>query len=105
MFTDRFLRHRGAKLDAEERAVLEACIAEVVNYAGRQIVERAHDEPRHSSLLMEGIMCRYRDDRRGLRQLVEIHDPVRLQRHAQFDPHYLYLDKKALESGSSESPE
>jgi hypothetical protein len=32
--------------------------------------------------------------------LVEIHDPVRLQRHAQFDPDYLYLDSNVLEPGA-----
>lgn len=73
MITERFLRHRGAKLDGEERAALEASAAGVVTYAARQIVVRAHEDLSHSTLLLEGIMCRYRDDRRGLRQLVAIH--------------------------------
>jgi len=76
MFTDRFLRHRrGAKLTADERAALEASVDEVVTYAPRQIVVKAGEPLDHSTLLLEGIMCRYRDDRRGLRQLVAVHVP------------------------------
>lgn len=75
MFTERFLRHRGAKLDSDERADLEASVVEVVTYPARQIVVHAHTELNHSTLLIEGIMCRYRDDRRGMRQLVAVHVP------------------------------
>jgi CRP-like cAMP-binding protein len=75
MFTDRFLRHRGAKLEPEERTALEASVTDVVTYPGRQVVVRAGEILSHSTLLIEGIMCRYRDDRRGLRQLVAVHVP------------------------------
>lgn len=76
MFTDRFLRHRrGPKLTAEEREALEASVDEVVTHAARQIVVRAREPLDHSTLLVEGTMCRYRDDRHGLRQLVAIHVP------------------------------
>jgi len=76
MVTDRFLRHRrGPKLTAEEREALEASVDEVVTHAARQIVVRAREPLDHSTLLVEGTMCRYRDDRHGLRQLVAIHVP------------------------------
>lgn len=76
MFTERFLRDkRGASLDATERARLEAAISEVTTFGPRKIVARA-GEPLHvSTLLLEGIMSRYLDDRNGLRQLVAIHYP------------------------------
>ena len=76
MFTDRFLRHRrGASLSTEERALLEVGIAEVVRFSPREIVVRKREPLLHSTLLVDGFMCRYRDDRRGLRQLVAIHVP------------------------------
>lgn len=76
MFTDRFLRHRrGAVLTPEERAALEACVDAVVTVDPRQIVAKAGTPLDHSTLLIDGFMCRYRDDRRGLRQLVAVHVP------------------------------
>jgi len=76
MYTNRFLRHRrGAVLTAEERAALEAGVAEVKTIPSREIVVHAHEPLSHSTLLVEGYMCRYLDDRRGLRQLVAIHVP------------------------------
>jgi CRP-like cAMP-binding protein len=88
MFTDRFLSHRrGAKLTADERAVLEASIDQVVTYAPRQIVVKAGELLDRSTLLVEGIMCRYRDDRRGLRQLVAVHVPGDFV-DRQFDRHH-----------------
>lgn len=76
MFTERFLRHkRGASLTAAERARLEAAISEVRTYKPRKIVARAGEPLGESTLLLDGFMCRYLDDRRGLRQLVAIHVP------------------------------
>jgi len=76
MFTERFLRHRrGAKLTADERVALEACVDGVVNYPARQIVVHSGQKLEHSTLLVDGFMCRYQDDRRGLRQLVAVHVP------------------------------
>jgi CRP-like cAMP-binding protein len=76
VFTDRFLQFkRGVSLSLEERALLEASISEVQSIDPRKIVVRAGKELDHSTLLIEGIMSRYIDDRKGLRQLVAIHVP------------------------------
>jgi CRP-like cAMP-binding protein len=76
MFTERFLRHkRGASLTDSERARVEAAISEVRTYKARKIVARAGEPLMESTLLLDGFMCRYLDDRRGLRQLVAIHVP------------------------------
>ncbi|KQX18633.1 MULTISPECIES: Crp/Fnr family transcriptional regulator [unclassified Sphingomonas] len=76
MFTDRFLRHRrGAVLTAEERSVLEAGVAHVSSVPARETIICAGEALSQSTLLVEGYMCRYLDDRRGLRQLVGFHVP------------------------------
>jgi CRP-like cAMP-binding protein len=76
MFTERFLRDkRGAILTAAERARVEAAISEIKTYPPRNIIARAGEPLNQSTLLIEGFMCRYLDDRRGLRQLVAIHVP------------------------------
>lgn len=76
MFTERFLRDkRGASLDAAERARLEAAISEVKTVGPRKIIARAGEPLGQSTLLIDGIMSRYLDDRNGLRQLVAIHLP------------------------------
>lgn len=76
MFTDRFLRHRlGVALSAEERGAIEAAIGEVISYQPRQLIVRAGEPLSHSTLLIDGFVCRYLDDRRGLRQLVALHVP------------------------------
>lgn len=76
MFTERFLRDkRGASLEANERARIEAAISEVKTFGPRKIVARAGEPLTNSTLLLEGIMSRYLDDRNGLRQLVAIHFP------------------------------
>ncbi|MDO9367364.1 MAG: Crp/Fnr family transcriptional regulator [Sphingopyxis sp.] len=76
MFTERFLRDkRGASLDVAERARLEQAIGEVKTFGPRKIIARAGEPLGQSTLLLEGIMSRYLDDRNGLRQLVAIHFP------------------------------
>ena len=76
MLTDRFLRdRRGVSLEAGERARLEAAISETKTVDARKIIARAGEWLDQSTLLVEGIMSRYLDDRNGLRQLVAIHLP------------------------------
>lgn len=76
MFTERFLRsRRGVRLEAAERALLEAAISEVRVVEPRTRLVRAGEDLSQSTLLIEGFMCRYLDDRKGLRQLVAIHVP------------------------------
>lgn len=76
MFTDRFLRNRrGVALTDAERAGLEAAIDEVRMVDGRQTIVHTGDKPDVSTLLIDGFMSRYIDDRKGLRQLVAVHVP------------------------------
>ncbi|MBL8652328.1 MAG: Crp/Fnr family transcriptional regulator [Sphingopyxis sp.] len=76
MLTDRFLRdRRGVSLEAGERARLEASISSTMTVDARKIIARAGERLDQSTLLVEGIMSRYLDDRNGLRQLVAIHLP------------------------------
>ena len=76
MFTERFLRNkRGVHLDPEERARLEAAISDVRTVEPRTTIVRAGEQLQDSTLLLEGFMSRYIDDRNGLRQLVAVHVP------------------------------
>ncbi|MCW1432069.1 Crp/Fnr family transcriptional regulator [Novosphingobium sp. JCM 18896] len=76
MFTDRFLRdRRGVRLETAERARLEEAIEEVRVVEARKRLVRAGDVLSESTLLVEGFLCRYIDDRRGLRQLMAVHVP------------------------------
>lgn len=76
MFTQRFLTNkRGVSLEPQERAALEQAICEVRNLAPRTTLVRAGEALHVSTLLLDGIMSRYMDDRNGLRQLVAVHVP------------------------------
>jgi CRP-like cAMP-binding protein len=76
MFTDRFLRgRRGAQLHEAERTRLEAAISEVRIVKPRTTLVHAGDLLTQSTLLIDGFLCRYIDDRQGLRQLVAFHVP------------------------------
>lgn len=76
MFTERFLRDkRGASLDADERAAIEAAVSEIKEIPPRSTVVQAGQPLRNSTLLLEGVMSRYIDDRQGIRQLAAIHFP------------------------------
>ncbi len=76
MFTERFLRNRrGAALTSDERAALEASIIEVRTIGPRTTIIRQGEDLSISTLLIDGFMSRYIDDRKGLRQLVAVHVP------------------------------
>lgn len=76
MITERFLRNkRGMNLDAQERLLLEAAMGEVRSLDARKIIVRAGTRLHSSTLLVDGFLSRYIDDRNGLRQLVAIHVP------------------------------
>ena len=74
MITERFLR-RGVRLDAPERSRLEAAIENVRVFEPRTRIVKAGETLTHGTLLIDGFMCRYIDDRQGLRQLVAFHVP------------------------------
>lgn len=76
MFTEKFLiNRRGVALTDQERRLLDDAIAEVRTLAPRTTLVEAGETSRESTLLLEGLMSRYIDDRRGLRQLVAVHVP------------------------------
>lgn len=76
MFLDRFLlNRRGVELTLEERSLLEGAISEIRSVNSRQTIIEAGENVSVSTFLLEGIISRYIDDRKGLRQLVAIHVP------------------------------
>ncbi|MEZ5654961.1 MAG: Crp/Fnr family transcriptional regulator [Sphingobium sp.] len=76
LLTDKFLRNRrGVELTDEERKLLEGSISEVRTIDPRTTIIEAGTRVNISTLLIEGMMSRYIDDRKGLRQLVAVHMP------------------------------
>ncbi len=76
MITKDFLRgRRRDELSSEDLAVLEAAADRVETWPARKIVSRRGDRMRHSTLLVEGFMCRYMDARDGYRQLLSYQIP------------------------------
>jgi len=76
MITDRFLRDRcNVILTHEERSRLETTIVKVDTIPARTTIVQAGEKLHQSTLLVEGLMCRYIDDHEGRRQLVAFHVP------------------------------
>ena len=76
MLTDLFLKGRGrAALDDEDRRYLEEGIGAVRTLPSRHCLVREGQLVQTSTLLLEGFMCRYMDDRHGYRQIVAVHVP------------------------------
>lgn len=75
MFTDKYLRRRKETLTDAERVVLEDSVAKAVELPPRKVVVEAGTLLSQSTLLVDGFMCRYIDDRNGFRQLVAVHVP------------------------------
>jgi len=74
--TAKFLLGRGRdELSEREIAVLESSVRSVETLPARHRLVREGDPVETSTLLLEGFMCRYMDDRDGLRQLVAVHVP------------------------------
>lgn len=72
----RFLRYRGRdRISAEEMAALEAAFDPPRVAPARKTLIAKQDRVTASTILVEGIMCRYLDDRQGYRQLLGIHVP------------------------------
>ena len=69
MLTEKFLLGRGREdLSAQEKQILEDSVAEVRSLPPRHRLVRAGQPVQTSTLLLEGFICRYMDDRDGLRQ-------------------------------------
>lgn len=70
----RFLRNRGRTgMSIEETAALEAAFDDVRAVSARKTVIEKGTPVHHSTLLIEGVMCRYLDDTEGHRQLLGVH--------------------------------
>ncbi|HEY7809857.1 MAG TPA: Crp/Fnr family transcriptional regulator [Allosphingosinicella sp.] len=68
------LRLRDA-ISAEEEAVLREAVAEVRELPAGKVVVRAGELLTHSTLLFDGLSCRYKDLVDGQRQIMELHVP------------------------------
>jgi CRP-like cAMP-binding protein len=74
MFMDRLLANRrGVELTPQERALLENAISEIRTVDARVTIVEAGKPIDVSTYLLDGVISRYIDDRKGLRQLVSIH--------------------------------
>ena len=74
MSMERFLlNRREVRLTDHERQVLEEAVTDVVDFEARMTLIKAGDPVSVSTMLVEGFMSRFIDDRKGLRQLVAIH--------------------------------
>lgn len=76
MLTEKFLLGRGRdELSADEKQTIEDSVSAVRTLPSRTLLVRAGERVEHSTLLLEGFICRYMDDREGQRQLVAVHVP------------------------------
>lgn len=66
------LRARDEVGPEEERAFRDA-VSEVREHRADEVVVRAHVEQQSSRVLIDGIVCRYKDLRNGERQITELH--------------------------------
>ena len=67
-------RARHSISDDEERAI-RALVGEIREYPARKTFIHAGDRLYHSTMLLDGLMCRYKDLRSGQRQIAELHVP------------------------------
>lgn len=76
MTADRFLLNRpGLELTVTERRLIEDAVVEIREVEPRKTIIEAGRRVEISTILVEGILSRYIDDRRGLRQLVAVQVP------------------------------
>jgi CRP-like cAMP-binding protein len=61
------------RVSAEEEAAVRDAIGEVRDIAADRTIIRAGDELHFSTLLLDGLLCRYKDLRDGSRQIMELH--------------------------------
>ncbi|WP_183986650.1 Crp/Fnr family transcriptional regulator [Sphingomonas jinjuensis] len=76
MVTRGFLAGRGRdRLSGDDRLALDQAVVDIKQLPARRTLVRAGDVVEQSTMLLEGFMCRYMDDRDGFRQLVAVHVP------------------------------
>jgi CRP-like cAMP-binding protein len=74
MIFDDFLRGRRRDwLEAEDLAMLEASASEIRELPSNHTLVRAGERVQNSTYLIDGLIARYMDDKKGLRQLVAVH--------------------------------
>jgi CRP-like cAMP-binding protein len=64
---------RRDEISADEEQALRAAVSEVKEYPADLTFIRRNQELDHSTLLLGGLMCRYKDLRNGERQVTELH--------------------------------
>jgi CRP-like cAMP-binding protein len=64
-----------AELSEAEEDAIRSAVSEYRDYAGDLTIIRAGELLHHSTLLLDGFMCRYKDLRDGQRQITELHVP------------------------------
>lgn len=62
-------------ISAEEESALRGCIVDVETLPPRRTVVRRGEKLHRSVLLLDGLMCRYKDLRNGRRQITALHVP------------------------------
>lgn len=62
-----------SQVSAEEENAIRETIAEIRSYPADQTVIRAGERLHSSMLLLDGLMCRYKDLSEGQRQITELH--------------------------------
>jgi CRP-like cAMP-binding protein len=73
IFTDFLRGRRRHELTADDLVALEVAADGVRTLPARHTFIRQHEPVHFSTYLIEGLICRYMDDREGLRQLVALH--------------------------------
>jgi len=73
VFADFLRGRRRDLLSAQDLEALEAAVADVRNLPPRKTFISRDQNITMSTYLIEGVMCRYMDDRQGERQLVAVH--------------------------------
>ncbi len=66
------LRARG-DVSAREEQAIRGAVSEVRQHPADAIVVRSFVDQDHSTLLLDGIMCRYKDLKNGRRQITQLH--------------------------------
>jgi len=59
----------------EEEEAIRSAVSEYREFPADKIIIPAHMVQDHSTLLLDGLMCRYKDLRNGQRQITELHVP------------------------------
>ncbi|RDE07355.1 Crp/Fnr family transcriptional regulator [Sphingomonas aracearum] len=62
-----------ATVSAEEEAAIRSSLGEIREFAADEVVVPALKVQDHSTMLLDGFMCRFKDLRNGKRQITELH--------------------------------